>query len=150
MAYVLTNLNYDKISLGKDLEELKIKTPRWEMYELGIAGHIVEISDSDFKLIQTGRQTVNDCPGGKANFKVGTFRALENAEQVKEVIDEILSFVNLGLKKYENTPFKQEIENYKNNLESINTSSISYPLNMTVEEYLLSQNKTILAIAQVE
>jgi hypothetical protein len=40
--------------------------------------------------------------------------------------------------------FKNELSAYKTLLENLDTSSITYPLNTTLEKYLIDQGNTVL------
>jgi hypothetical protein len=45
--------------------------------------------------------------------------------------------------------YKDELIAYKALLENFDTSSISYPLTMTLERYLINQNQPVLSYLQI-
>jgi len=149
MAYVLFNLGYQPELIAKDMDELNLKNPRWKIWQDKKAGHMVEISDSDFVLVQTAVKDVSYDGTTVSLIDRPHIAYSQNAEELQASIDLIIKKIDYFLLKYTNTSFGTELTNYKNNLQSIDTSSITYPMNVSIEQYLLNQNKSILGCLQI-
>jgi hypothetical protein len=53
------------------------------------------------------------------------------------------------LKEKKHGSYKDELIAYKTLLENLDTDSISYPLAMTLERYLMNQNQPVLSHLQI-
>lgn len=149
MAYLLTNNHYSIISMSKNMEEVKAKEPRWQTFQLGIAGHLVEISDSDFLAVQNDTNVIT-CNGGNVSLSPSKKTdKYKNEEELQGYINSIIKNIDYKLPSYSDGSFKQEVLNYKETLKSIDTSSISYPMQITLEQYLLNQNIPIIGYLQL-
>jgi hypothetical protein len=113
------------------------------------AGHMLEISNSDFATLQAALKNIK-YDGTTVSYVdpiiIGHPR---NEEQLQKNIDYEIEQIDRGLSFYKDTDYGTELVNYKNNLLSIDTSSITYPMTMCIRQYLLSQNKSILGSLQL-
>jgi len=149
MAYLLTNLEYYPMAIAKDMEEVKLKETRWQAFQLGKIGHLVEISNSDFVSLQTALKDIVYDGTNTSLIDRERIRFSQNAEELQNSINLLVQQVDDVIPKYVNTSFETELNNYKTNLQSIDTSSISYPMDVSIEKYLLNQNKSILGCLQL-
>jgi len=149
MAYLLTNLEYFPMAIAKDMEEVKLKETRWQAFQLGKIGHLVEISNSDFVSLQTALKDIVYDGTNTSLIDRERIRFSQNAEELQNSINLLVQQVDDVIPKYVNTSFETELNNYKTNLQSIDTSSISYPMDVSIEQYLLNQNKSILGYLQL-
>ena len=62
---------------------------------------------------------------------------------MKEKLKEVLE------RKKTSSSYRDELIAYKTLLENLDTDSISYPLAMTLERYLMNQNQTVLSHLQI-
>lgn len=149
MAYILTNNHYSIISISKNMEEVKSKESRWQTYQLGICGHLVEISDSDFLAVQNSSSSMSFDGTNVSLTASPIVDKFKNEEQLQDHINNLIKNIDARVSNYSEGSFKQEVLNYKEVLKSIDTSSISYPMKITLEQYLLNQNKPIVGYLQL-
>jgi hypothetical protein len=149
MAYVLFDLNYHTQLIAKNMDELNLRNSRWKVWQDKKVGHMVEISDTDFVLLQKGLKDIN-YDGKAVSLKDPVYiHYPQNAEDLQEIIDYLIKLIDSNLNKYKDTSFSTELTNFKNNLQSIDTSSITYPMTTNVMQYLSNQNKSILGYLQL-
>lgn len=149
MAYIVTNKEKNISFISKDLEQLSGQYPGYEIYENGIAGHLITISDADFNLLISHQKevTVNSDLSVTLTDKVLGYSSKENLDSYISTIKERINHsIN---QRYNDSVYKNELETYKTLLENLNTSSISYPLNTSLEKYLIDQGNTILNPLQI-
>jgi hypothetical protein len=72
-----------------------------------------------------------------------------NKNQLDVHITSIKNQIKLFLDKNENNPLFLKWNNYYNQLSSLNTDSINYPLNMSLEEYFYDSNLPALNTLQL-
>ena len=155
MAYVITNKHKSVSFISKDLTQLQGQYPGYQTYENGVEGHLITISDSDFTLLIAGEReiTVNeDLSITLSNIVYDENNVLGFAS--KEELDNHISFLIEKLKtiietKITPSSYKDDLIAYKTLLENLNTASISYPLAMNLERYLINQNQPILGHLQI-
>ena len=149
MAYVLFDLNYHTQLIAKNIDELNLRNSRWKVWQDKKVGHMVEISDTDFVLLQKGLKDIN-YDGKAVSLKDPVYIYYpQNAEELQEIIDHLIKLIDSNLNKYKDTSFSTELTNFKNNLQSIDISSITYPMTTNVMQYLSNQNKSILGYLQL-
>jgi hypothetical protein len=73
----------------------------------------------------------------------------ENKEQLSAHIKDIQAQINLFVKNNPNNPLVNTVNNYSNELNSLNLESITYPLNISLEQYLNNQGKNSLNPLQI-
>ena len=152
MAYIVTNLEKSISFISKDLEQAKAQYNGIEIYQNGLAGHFITISDADFNTLLSNEKiavvnsdlsvTLRD----RADGEILDFSSKEKLDvyisSLKERISDIMKRKKEGL-------FKNELSAYKTLLENLDTSSITYPLNTTLEKYLIDQGNTVLHPLQI-
>ena len=155
MAYVITNKQKSISFISKDLTQLQGQYPGYQTYENGIEGHLITISDADFTSVVANEKyiTVNE------DLSVTLNDIIYDANRVlgfasKQELDNHINFLKERLKevieqKSKPSSFKDELIAYKTLLENLDTASISYPLAMTLERYLMNQNQPILSHLQI-
>ena len=152
MAYIVTNREKNITFISKDLEQAKAQYNGIEIYHNGLAGHFITISDADFNTLLSNEKiavvnsdlsvTLRD----RADGEILDFSSKEKLDvyisSLKERISDIMKRKKEGL-------FKNELSAYKTLLENLDTSSITYPLNTTLEKYLIDQGNTVLHPLQI-
>jgi hypothetical protein len=149
MAYVLFDLNYIPQLIAKDMNELNLRNSRWKVWQNKKAGHMLEISNSDFATLQAALKNIKYDGTTVSYVDPIIIGHPQNEEQLQKNIDYEIEQIDRGLSFYKDTDYGTELVNYKNNLLSIDTSSITYPMTMCIRQYLLSQNKSILGSLQL-
>ena len=155
MAYVITNKQKSVSFISKDLTQLQGQYPGYQIYENGVEGHLINISDEDFTLLVAGEKniTINeDLSINLTNPLYDEKNALGFAS--KEELDNYISSLKEKLQnsiesRLESSSYKDELIAYKALLENLNTTSISYPLAMNLERYLINQNQAVLGHLQI-
>ena len=150
MAYVITNKQKSISFISKDLTQLQGQYPGYQTYENGIEGHLITISDADFTSVVANEKylTVNE----DLSVTLNANRVLGFAS--KQELDNHINFLKERLKDVieRNIPpssYRDELIAYKTLLENLDTDSISYPLAMTLERYLMNQNQPVLNHLQI-
>jgi hypothetical protein len=150
MAYVITNKQKSISFISKDLTQLQGQYPGYQTYENGIEGHLITISDADFTSVVANEKyiTVNE----DLSVTLNANRVLSFAS--KQELDNHINFLKEKLKevlerKKTSSSYRDELIAYKTLLENFDTDSISYPLAMTLERYLMNQNQPVLSHLQI-
>jgi hypothetical protein len=150
MAYVITNKQKSISFISKDLTQLQGQYPGYQTYENGIEGHLITISDADFTSVVANEKyiTVNE----DLSVTLNANRVLDLAS--KQELDNHINFLKERLKHVieRNIPpnsYRDELIAYKTLLENFDTDSISYPLAMTLERYLMNQNQPVISYLQI-
>lgn len=148
MAYIITCKNKVPNWIAKDLNELKIH-PQYIMYQTNRSGYVIEISDQDYNQLATNEKVVSSIDD---NLNV-TFVDRNMSFETKSKLDEYVSIVKEKIKKnleYNfNNDYFANVLAYKQVINNLDTSSISYPLNMSLEQYLLNNNQKTLSLLQL-
>jgi hypothetical protein len=157
MAYAITNKNYSLSFISKDLEQLKLQYPGYAHYQNGLAGHLVTLSDADFILLQVNEKVfsydgttviLNDLQT-EPNPEI-THPIFSNNETIlKNHIEYIISAIDRAYNKHSKNSFGEELLAYKNLLQGLDTSEITYPLNKSVERHLLDLGHPIIGTLQM-
>lgn len=148
MAYIITCKNKVPNWIAKDLNELKIH-PQYILYQNNSAGYLIEISDQDYNQLATDQKVVSSIDD---NLNV-TFVDKNITYKTKDKLDEYVSNVKERIEKNLNRnidgDYTANLLAYKQVLDNLDTSSISFPLNMSLEQYLLSNNQKALSLLQL-
>ena len=155
MAYVITNKQKSISFISKNLIQLQGQYSGYQTYENGIEGHLITISDADFTSVVANEKkiTVNE------DLSITLTDITYDANNVlgfasKQELDNHINFLKERLKdvierKISPSSYKDELIAYKTLLENLDTASISYPLAMTLERYLMNQNQPVLSYLQI-
>lgn len=147
MAYAITNKNYSLSFISKDLEQLKLQYPGYAHYQNGLAGHLVTLSDADFILLQTNEKVFSY---DGTTVTLNDLQIFSNNETIlKNRIEVIISEIDRIYTKHSNNSFGVELLAYKTLLQGLDTSTISYPLNKSVERHLLDLGHPIIGTLQM-
>jgi thiamine phosphate synthase YjbQ (UPF0047 family) len=155
MAYVITNKQKSISFISKDLTQLQGQYPGYQTYENGIEGHLITISDADFTSVVANEKDIKvneDLTVTLTDITYDENRVLGFAS--KQELDNHINFFKERLKevierRISPSSYKDELIAYKALLENFDTSSISYPLTMTFERYLINQNQPVLSYLQI-
>lgn len=148
MALIVTNKSYSITFLSKDLEQASFQYPGIGLYQNGHAGYIIEISDADFVALQTG-QKLYDHDGTNMILTDKTPEPFANETDLKFYIDKITKRIDVVINRQSDNSYKSECVAYKALLESLDTSTITYPLNKTLEKHLHDLGHPILGALQI-
>lgn len=149
MAYLVLDKQYGFTFISKDLEEFKCQHPGAEGYIAGILGYAVEISNEDFIALQTGQKDFVSYDGTTVTYRDATrfFATKEKLDSeinlIKSLIDEIIK------RKGDSSSQATRLSTYKAVLESLDTSTINYPLNSSLEKYLLDNGHEVISPLQI-
>ena len=148
MAYIITCKNKVPNWIAKDLNELKIH-PQYILYQTNQSGYVIEISDQDYNQLATHKKVVSSIDD---NLNV-TFVDKNISYKTKDKLDEYVSNVKERIERNLNMnidgDYTANLLAYKQVIDNFDTSSISYPLNMSLEQYLLSNNQKALSLLQL-
>jgi len=147
MAIALITENNDIFLISENMDKLKLQYPHYGLFENNHAGKIINISQEDFDVLNEGIK--------KATYN-GTnlvFESLNNVFKNKASMDQhikwIVDYINNAHTSYKSNAWGTELNAYKTILNNIDTSSISYPYNGTIETYLKSQGHSIIGTLQI-
>lgn len=146
MAYLLTNQHNSIFLLSKDMEQLQLQLPSYVLYESGKAGKMVTVSNEDFLRILSNESFNYD--GTNLNF-IGMAVRYEHETAMQDYISNLIKRIDKIYSKYENTSFGTDLAAYKNLLNTIDTSSFTYPYNSSVEKYLQDQGHSVISTLQM-
>lgn len=99
---------------------------------------IVTVSAEDFKKIKTNEWQITGYDGTNLSFEQPTVNSNvpEDTQEILEThINSLIQAITVWLTDNPLHPKKTEWENYKNYLNSLNYSSITFPINKTWERY---------------
>lgn len=152
MAYVISNKFGNAVKIAKTMEELHILIGGASclgLYTEGHSGALHTISDEDFVNIQTGQKIFN-----YENSTItyidndAALRGTKNKESLDTDIQNKIQQID-NLITYEGRPtVLAKLKNWKTVLQNLNTSTLSYPINSTIEKYLLDQGQEIFSSLQ--
>jgi len=96
--------------------------------------NVTDISDSDFLKIRTGAATAT-YDGTNVTITDSTGNFIENENDLKVILEQTISFISQFLNENEDNSLYSPLNNYKNYLKNFDTSSLTFPLNKSWEEY---------------
>jgi len=147
MAHALIDEHNQIFLIAESTEELQLQYPHYGLYENNHSGRMITISQEDFDALQDGSK--------KGSFN-GTNLVLENTnyffnnqEQADQLIESKITQLNNSYNRFKSNAFGVKINNYKTVLTNLDTSTISYPYNGTIEQYLKSQGHSIVGYLQI-
>jgi len=153
MAYIVTNLEKSISFISKDLEQAKAQYNGIEIYQNGLAGNFITISDTDFNTLLLNEKiaVVNSDLSVTLRDRVadGAILDFSSKEKLDKYISSLKERISDVLQNKEESTFKNELSAYKTLLENLDTSSITYPFNTTLEKYLIDQGNTVLHTLQI-
>jgi hypothetical protein len=122
-----------------DLNNLNISQPLY---------HIIEDSQNNFDLVKYGNKTVDKYINNDMFFTDISI-IFDKKEDLQGYINSFKSQIKLFLDSNKNHPLFNTWQNYYNQLNNLNLNNISYPLNMSLEQYFKDQNQTSLSPLQL-
>ena len=152
MAYIVTNREKNITFISKDLEQAKAQYNGIEIYQNGLAGHFITISDADFNTLLSNEKIAvvnSDLSVTLRDRADGEILDFSSKEKLDKYISSLKERISDVLQNKEESTFKNELSAYKTLLENLDTSSITYPFNTTLEKYLIDQGNTVLHTLQI-
>jgi len=150
MAYLVTNQHYDMSFICENQTDLHVQIKDYANYESGLVGHIIDITDEQFAALQIREKTFKweNNTATFPNENPVVFSSKEDLDaHIKLIINRITE--TLSWKYTEDSAYKTKLEQYKIVLNNLDTSSISYPLNSSIEKYLQDNGHTIVSYLQI-
>lgn len=149
MAYAIFSKENGLCFLAKNLENLQVKYPGYAIYQNGNAGSMVEISNEDFISIQN-KEKVITYDGTNVTLVDHDPITIENEGILKINIEGIcLAIERAIIGRNPNSSYVTECNTYYNLLNNLDTSSLTYPMNTSLEAYLRSQGHNVIAEAEL-
>lgn len=151
MAYVVTNKEYSMSFVCENETQLHDQLSDYITYENGQNGHIITITDDQFSALQNCDKTfkwVNNAATFPDNDHTISFASKQDLDTyIKMLQDKIRSLLN---DKYRaDSTYKTQLEQYVSILNNLDTSSITYPLNSSLEKHLKNNGHTVLGYLQL-
>jgi len=152
MAYIISNKLGEALKIAKTMEELHILiggASSLGLYTEGHCGALHTVSDEDFVNVQTGQKIFN--------YENSTITYTENPAALegtknKESLD---AFIQTKIQNIDNCmsnegrpTIRAKLNSWKTVLQNLDTSVLSYPINSTIEKYLLDQGQEIFSSLQ--
>jgi hypothetical protein len=147
MALALITEHNQVYLISENMDKLKLQDPHYGLFENNHVGKIINISQEDFNLLKEG--TNNVTYNGTSLVFETINPIIENKESMDRDIKSLIDIVDNAYKKNQNNVWGTELNSYKQILNNIDTSSINYPYNGTVEKYLKSQGHSVIGTLQI-
>ena len=147
MALALITEHNQVYLISEKMDKLKLQDPHYGLFENNHVGKIINISQEDFNLLKEG--TNNVTYNGTSLVFETINPIIENKESMDRDIKSLIDIVDNAYKKNQNNVWGTELNSYKQILNNIDTSSINYPYNGTVEKYLKSQGHSVIGTLQI-
>jgi hypothetical protein len=149
MAYAIFNKENSITFISKNLEHLRVRYPGYAIYQNGLAGSMVEISNENFISLQN-KEKVITYDGANVTLVDHDPIIIENEGVLKINIEGIcLSIERAIIGKDPNSSYVTECNTYYNLLKNLDTSSLTYPMNTSLEAYLRGQGHNVIAEAEL-
>ena len=147
MAIALITESNKVFLISENMEKLKFQYPHYGLFENNHAGKMINISQEDFDILQeeTKEATYN---GTNLIFKTSGI-VLKRKEYMDVTIKSMIEKIDRAYKNNENNAWGAELNAFKTLLNNIDTSSISFPYNGTLQTYLKSQGHSIISSLQI-
>jgi hypothetical protein len=148
MSYLIFNKNSNNVlnTLYKiaenesDLNNLNIEKNEYK---------IIETDQTNFNLIKNMQKVaINYNENDQINFEECNFN-FQNKEELNKYINNFKTIIKQFFLHSPNHSLKNKWDNYLNQLESLNTTDITYPLNKSLEQYFEELNQTSLNPLQI-
>lgn len=137
------------VMIGQSEADMKCFIPTWDTTVVG-KNLVIDLSDEDYESLNHEEKIIDeeivgsnvvmkdqDMPPPSDGYVAKT-AWFENQTQMDENITKICNRLDKALQKgnfTDNASFQQRIMDYKAALQSIDTSSVSFPMNKTLERY---------------
>jgi hypothetical protein len=126
MAYLIFNNNNDLVKIAANDSDR-------DSQNLILTQHsVVSVSDSDFLKVRTGASFASY---DGTNATITEAENYFNEESLKKYFENVVSLLNSFLSENMDNSLYVDMNNYKNYLLSFDTSSVTFPLNKSWEEY---------------
>jgi hypothetical protein len=109
---------------------------------------IIEDSIDNFNAVKYGTKDIVSYNGNIITFKSIT-SVYKTKQDLKGYIDEVIRFTSNFLKNNINHPQFNQFNNYSNQLKNLNLDNITYPLNISLEQYFKDQNQPSFHTLQI-
>jgi len=146
MAFVILNNNRSFCFVSASNEDIDSCIGTRGCLETGNCGYKVTISEDDFNSIRLYEKSFVSSDGSTVVLEDHNVSFANQAELDKEIERKIDYFKSR--KDHKSSGFKTRMDNMITALSDIDTSSISYPLNKSIEKYLDEQGTTVLSDLQ--
>jgi hypothetical protein len=108
---------------------------------------IIEDTDSNFELVKLGKKFPEKYENNSITYISNEFNF--NLESLKNYIEEYKKNILEFLNNNKNHVLFNRWNNYYNQLNTLNLNNITYPLNISLEQYFKDQNLTYLNPLQI-
>lgn len=147
MAIALITEHNQVFFISENMEKLKIQYPHYGVFENNYAGKIINISQEEFDLLKEGTK-VATYNGTNLIFDTTPF-IIKTKEAMDQAIEETIKLINKAYKNNENNAWGAELNAFKTIVSNIDTSSISFPYNGTLQKYLKDQGHSVIGSLQL-
>lgn len=147
MAIALITEHNQVFFISENMEKLKIQYPHYGVFENNSAGKIINISQEEFDLLKEGTK-VATYNGTNLIFDTTPF-IIKTKESMDEAIEETIRLINKAYKNNENNAWGAELNAFKTIVSNVDTSSISFPYNGTLQKYLKDQGHSVIGSLQL-
>ena len=147
MAIALITEHNQVYFISENMEKLKIQYHHYGVFENNSAGKIINISQEEFDLLKEGTK-VATYNGTNLIFDTTPF-IIKTKEAMDEAIEETIERINKAYKNNENNAWGAELNAFKTIVSNIDTSSISFPYNGTLQKYLKDQGHSVIGSLQL-
>lgn len=128
MAYLIFNSENNLVKIAANDSDR-------DSQNLILSNHsVVTISDSDFLKIRTGTAIVS-YDGTNVNITNFDDNNIENENDLKSILKDITSCISSFLNENEDNSLYSSLNEYRNYLLNFDTSSLTFPLNKSWEQY---------------
>jgi hypothetical protein len=148
MAYIVLNNENSLSGIAKNDTDLNCVT-YVAHYKNNIGGKVINISDEDFNALVDGTKVYESCDGTNVTL-ADPVRAISYSSQ-EDLQDHINNLINvLNEKKYAtDSSLQTKKDAFVTYLQSLNLSTITYPLNQTLNSYCRSQGQEPFSYLQL-
>jgi len=142
MAYFIFAKNFDNLEgsiykIAENQTDLNNLAIHQENYK------IIEISQPDFDSVKYGLKLIIKYNNDAITYQDYSYSFLKKEYLVADV-DQFKSRIKNFLNNNANSPLYTRWNDYYNQLNSLNTNDIEFPLNKSLEQYFKDQNKSSL------
>lgn len=150
MAYIVLDSNSQGIfCIAKNSQELNYLCGRDTTY-LQQTNKVVEISNEDFISLQTGEKQFSNYTNNTLNLESLSILVPNSKFDYDQIIQLRLQEIEKIKNKHKDSSFLSELNAYESTLKNLDTSSISFPTNITLERYLINQGNSVLGALQLK
>lgn len=142
MAYIIFETNNTPVRIAQDQNDLAV-LGNYKLYQNGLSGKIVTIPNEDFLALQNDEKHILGLNGEQVVYETNNSTVIANESEMKQAIEMCINETKTRHYNSSSSLYTKQ-QNYLNALQSIDTSSITYPLNQSVNQYLISQGISVL------